>query len=142
MGGGGLETGPDSWLVLPCLPYEQEYCLNSMITTVKGNIFSGMPLDNSEEEFSTLLNSENIRIERIVSYGQVTPEGEWYDQKRDEWVLLLEGSAELLLADASAPLKMRAGDYLLLPARCRHRVIWTDPDRPTIWLAVHFGNGC
>jgi len=25
-----------------------------------------------------------------------------------------------------------------LPAKCRHRVDWTDPDEPTVWLAVFY----
>jgi cupin 2 domain-containing protein len=103
------------------------------------NIFSAVPLKTAEEEFLTLMAAKGVKIERIVSNGQVTPEGEWYDQAQDEWVLLLQGSAEILVEGEGVPIKLQTGDYLLLPAHCRHRVIWTDPDRPTVWLAVHFG---
>ena len=40
------------------------------------------------ELFDTLATGAgSIRVERIVSNGQVTPEGEWYDQDLDEWCL-------------------------------------------------------
>jgi len=102
------------------------------------NIFSGVPLQLQEERFDTLARSGAVRIERIVSQGQATPDGEWYDQELDEWVLLLAGSADLHLAGEAEPRRMAAGDHVLIPAHCRHRVSWTDPDRQTIWLAVHF----
>ena len=102
------------------------------------NMLSNLPQALSSEVFETILASDSIRIERIVSCGQSTPEGEWYDQKLDEWVLVLAGSAELLLDGCQEPRRLLAGDYLLIPAGCRHRVTWTDPDRKTVWLAVHF----
>ena len=77
-----------------------------------------------------------VRIERIVSYGQSSPEGFWYDQAWDEWVLLIQGSAELDLGEQCISLK--PGDHLLIPAGQKHRVSKTDPDQPTIWLAAHF----
>lgn len=111
----------------------------SNFNTTKGNIFSAVTLKTTEEEFITLLNAKGVKIERIVSNGQATPEGEWYDQAQDEWVLLLQGEAKILVDGDDEPMNLQAGDYLLLPAHCRHRVTWTDPDRPTVWLAVHFG---
>ena len=75
-----------------------------------------------------------LLVERIVSHGQVTPEGEWYDQERDEWVLILEGEARLLYADGAEAI-LRRGDCLFLPKRCRHRVSSTSS--PCVWLAVH-----
>lgn len=105
---------------------------------MNGNIFSGLPQLGREERFDTLAGSGAVRIERIVSQGHATPEGEWYDQERDEWVLVLAGSAGLLIEGEAVPRRLAAGDYLLLPAHCRHRVAWTDPDLQTVWLAVHF----
>lgn len=105
------------------------------------NIFSGLPQQLQEERFDTLAGTGDVRIERIVSQGQATPEGEWYDQERDEWILLLSGSAGLQLEGEAAARRMAAGDYLLIPAHCRHRVDWTDPDLQTIWLAVHYPGG-
>lgn len=102
------------------------------------NILASLPPALSGEEFETIVDSGSVRIERIVSSGQATPEGEWYDQERDEWVLVLAGSAEVLFEDSRKPSCLAVGDYLLIPAGCRHRVTWTDPARKTIWLAVHF----
>ena len=105
------------------------------------NIFSGIPARLPDELFETLIDSGSVLIERIVSLGHITPQGQWYDQERDEWVLLLSGAAELLLAGESAPRKLVPGDHVLIPAHCRHRVTWTEPERPTLWLAVHFEKG-
>jgi cupin 2 domain-containing protein len=108
-----------------------------MKATRTRNILTPLP-DASEEIFETLLTTPGIKIERIISSGQATPAGEWYDQGSDEWVLLLSGSAELLIEGEEVPRRLEAGSYLLLPAKCRHRVEWTDPDSKTVWLAVHF----
>lgn len=102
------------------------------------NIYTCLPAALQEEFFETLAESATVRIERIVSSGQATAEGEWYDQKWDEWVLLLAGSAGLLFEGEDAPRTLVEGDYLLIPAHCRHRVAWTDRQRQTVWLAVHF----
>ena len=92
------------------------------------------------ERFETLATSPAVRIERIVSHGQATPEGEWYNQPTNEFVTLLTGSARLCLElpTGKALHDMQPGDWLLLPAHCRHRVEQTDATQPTVWLAVHF----
>jgi len=102
------------------------------------NILANLPPALSGEAFETLVESDSVRIERIVSNGQATPQGEWYDQERDEWVLVLAGSASLVFDGAPEAQRLVAGDYTLIPAGCRHRVAWTDPDVRTVWLAVHF----
>jgi len=102
------------------------------------NILSGLPPALSSEVVVTLAESDSVRIERIVSNGQATPQGEWYDQEQDEWVLVLTGSAGLLFEGAQGPKRLKAGDCTLIPAGCRHRVDWTDPAVKTVWLAVHF----
>jgi cupin 2 domain-containing protein len=99
------------------------------------NLYAGLPRQSGQELFTTLLDNPNCRVERIVSYGQTSPDGFWYDQAWDEWVLILSGSAELDLDAHSVVLS--PGDHLLIPAGLRHRVIRTDPDVATIWLAVH-----
>ena len=91
-----------------------------------------------EELFETLLQRPGIRVERIVSTGQSTPEGEWYDQSWDEWVLLLSGSALLLFDGEQTPTPLEPGDALLIPAHRRHRVSATASEMPTVWLALHF----
>ena len=103
-----------------------------------GNLFAALPERLDLEQITALLASENLRIERIVSTGQASPPGFWYDQAWAEWVLLVAGSAGLLFEGEAEPRVLQAGDYLLIPAHQRHRVAWTDVDHPTLWLAVHF----
>jgi cupin 2 domain-containing protein len=103
------------------------------------NLFSGIPAILQEEMFDILATSDRVRIERIVSDGQMTPPGDWYDQGWDEWVLLVSGSATLRFEGTAPPLHMLPGDHVLIPAGCRHRVERTDPDQKTVWIAVHFG---
>ena len=100
------------------------------------NLFDNLPPPGADEIFVELLGRPGIRIERIVSQGHVTPPDESYDQAGDEWVLLLSGGARIQL-DGDAERELRPGDYLLIPAHRRHRVTWTTPDAPTIWLAIH-----
>ena len=98
------------------------------------NLFDDVAADFAVERFDLLLARPEVRIERIVSTGQAA--GGWYDQDWDEWVLLVEGSAGLEIA-GKAVRRLDRGDHLLIAAGVRHRVAWTDSDRPTIWLAVH-----
>ena len=104
-----------------------------------GNILAELPDARGGEVFETLVERCGVRLERIVSHGQATPDGEWFDQEWDEWVLVLSGRAGLLIEGEAEPHLLGPGDYLDLPARCRHRVAWTDPGGPTVWLAVHWG---
>jgi len=62
--------------------------------------------------------------------------GEWLESERDEWVVLLEGEAELAYDDGSR-LRLGAGDHVLIAAGERHRVEWTRADPPCVWLAVY-----
>jgi cupin 2 domain-containing protein len=101
------------------------------------NFFAGVPTELPEELFETLLEAGNVRIERIVSRGHCSPPGFWYDQPRSEWVLVVAGAARLVI-EGREPLELRAGSYVNIPAHTRHRVVWTDPQQPTIWLAVHY----
>ena len=103
-----------------------------------GNLFERIPTQLAQEEITTLILSPALRIERIVSRGQTGAPDVWYDQPRDEWVVVLAGSAELAFADGTT-MRMAAGDYVHIPAHRRHRVAWTDPAQATVWLAVHYG---
>jgi cupin 2 domain-containing protein len=100
------------------------------------NLFADLPRELHEELFNTLLAAPGVRIERIVSLGHATPEGFWYDQDENEWVALLRGAARLRFDEGIVELK--PGDYVSIPARKRHRVDWTTPNEPTVWLAVHY----
>ncbi|NOQ64342.1 MAG: cupin domain-containing protein [Methyloprofundus sp.] len=102
------------------------------------NILADIPQQVPEELFSRLLEHENIQIERIVSRGHCSEKNAWYDQENNEWVLLIQGSARLEFAQQTEFTELHAGDYLLIPAHCRHRVAWTDPEVDSIWLAIHF----
>ncbi len=104
--------------------------------TQKRNIFN-LPLSLPNEElFEPLLSSKNILIERIISTGQITPPQQWYNQEKDEWVILLQGEAELLY-DNNTRILLKAGDYLFIPAGQKHRVEYTSAEPPCIWLAIH-----
>jgi cupin 2 domain-containing protein len=102
------------------------------------NLFRNLPAPGAAESFEDLFAAHGARIERIVSTGQSTPPGEWMVQDWDEWVVLIAGGARLLI-DGEAERMLAPGDWIVIPADTRHRVGWTDPDQPTIWLAVHLG---
>ena len=106
-------------------------------TVSGGDLFADLPDATPDEQFESLLERPGIRILRIVSNGQASPDGEWYDQAGDEWVVVLRGSAGVLIEGDDAPRELGPGGFLFLPAHCRHRVVWTSPDEPTVWLAVH-----
>lgn len=88
------------------------------------------------ELFEILLQQPGIKIERIISTGQTTPPQQWYDQPQHEWVILLQGEAEISYVDSS--IRLHRGDYLFIPAHQKHRVNYTSFQPPCIWLAVHF----
>lgn len=101
------------------------------------NLFADLPAHLPDELFATLLEAADVRIERIVSHGHVSPTDFWYDQDRHEWVVVLKGAARLRFGDEV--LELQPGDFVNIPAHRKHRVEWTTPDEPTIWLAVHYG---
>ncbi len=100
------------------------------------NLFTDVPTNVPEELLTTLLEATNVRIERIVSHGNFSPDGFWYEQDEHEWVIVLKGAAKLRFDDSILELKL--GDFVNIPAHRRHRVEWTTPDEPTIWLAVFY----
>ncbi len=102
------------------------------------NLFQEIPESTVNEIIELLLKTDHCKLERIVSRGQKTPPGEWFDQEMNEWVILLSGSAGLLLEGETDAYTMRPGDYIHIPAHRRHRVEWTDPKQKTVWLALHF----
>src|SRR5437773_4666198 len=103
------------------------------------NLLSNIPTSLPEELLETLVQADNIHIERIVSHGHVSPEGFWYDQDQPEFVVLLHGAARLRIKGDDEPVEMKPGDFISIPAHKRHRVEWTTPSEPTIWLAVFYG---
>jgi cupin 2 domain-containing protein len=103
-----------------------------------GNLLKGVGNEEGAERFETMVRGAGARIERIVSWGQASPEGFWYDQGWDEWVLVVQGRAGVR-CEGEELRELGPGDWLWLPAGCRHRVEWTERGRPTVWLAVHLG---
>jgi len=101
------------------------------------NILNNIPDDLRQEHFETLVTAGMVQIERIISNGHMSPAGEWYDQQRNEFVLVLKGAGKLEFEDGRVVL-MKKGDWLEIPARARHRVAWTDETSETVWLAVHY----
>jgi cupin 2 domain-containing protein len=103
-----------------------------------GTLLENIPLESAEEIFDTICSTENVKIERIVSRGHSSPEGFWYDQKKNEFVLVVRGSAGVKMENREEIVVLKVGDYLNIGAHEKHRVEWTDPDCETIWLAVHY----
>jgi cupin 2 domain-containing protein len=101
------------------------------------NIFADLPRHMPQEVVQTLLQAAGVRIERIISHGHASAPDFWYDQAQDEWVVVLRGAARLQFEDGMV--EMRVGDFLNIPAFKKHRVDWTTPDEPTVWLGVRYG---
>ncbi|ABK16277.1 cupin domain-containing protein [Syntrophobacter fumaroxidans] len=102
------------------------------------NIFQSIPDEIPEEVCEAIVRTDTIVIERIVSHGQASHEGFWYDQEKSEWVMVLQGRAGLLFEGWEEPVVLQTGDWINIPAHAKHRVEWTDPNEKTIWLAVYY----
>jgi len=100
------------------------------------NIFD-LPDEIPDEIVEVLHENPNVRIERIVSAGQVSAEGFWYDQIENEWVSLIQGEARVAFDDGAAAV-LKAGDHILIKAHKRHRVEYTSIDPPCVWICVFF----
>lgn len=103
-----------------------------------GNLFRNLPDARSAEVFQPLAAGRHARIERIVSFGQASPPGYWYDQPQHEFVVLIAGEAELQFEDEERSRRLVPGNYVLIAANRRHRVESTSTTEPTVWLAVHY----
>lgn len=103
-----------------------------------GDLLSGIPDASGGELFETLSDSGAVRVERIITQGQATAAGVWSDQTWHEWVLLVKGEALLMIEGELEPHRLLPGQWMLLPAHCRHRVEWTLPGQNTVWLALHW----
>lgn len=110
--------------------------VNGCYQPVVENLYSALPEATRAEVFTDLLKRPGLKIERIVSHGQVTPDDTPLVQAEDEWVILLSGKARMQIED-SDEVTLNAGDYLYIPAGQLHWVTWTDPNQVSVWLAVH-----
>lgn len=104
----------------------------------KKNIYDRIPLTIPGELLEKLVVSDTFSLERILSKGQSTPTGDWYDQDTNEWVILLKGSAGIAFEGEAEIVEMHPGDFVHIPAHRRHRVEWTDREQATVWLALHY----
>ena len=102
------------------------------------NVLSPLPDPRAAERVDELLSRPGLRVKRIVSLGQASPADFWYDQGEGEWILLLAGAAQLRFADEAEARLLRPGDCLDIAPHRRHRVDWTDPATPTVWLALFY----
>lgn len=125
--------------------------MNPMPQPSSGQFFANVPTKVVSEIFESLVDHPQVQIERILSWGHTSPVTGWYDQAWQEWVMVVQGEAVVEWVESETgdmgdtaiavqSLRLKPGDYLLLPAHCRHRVAWTTPAQPTLWLAVHFGD--
>ena len=101
------------------------------------NIFDDLPQHLPKELVQILIRADDVRIERIISHGHASPADFWYDQPQHEWVIVLKGAARLQFEDGMV--EMNPGDFINIPAFKKHRVDWTTPDEPTVWLGVRYG---
>ncbi|EHJ7496868.1 cupin domain-containing protein [Salmonella enterica] len=106
---------------------------------MKINLLENIPVKLPAELVQGILFGENgFRMERIVSLGHCTPMDVWYDQSENEWVMLLSGAAVIVYEEDGRTINMEAGDTIIIPAHCRHRVMWTDPAQHSIWLVIFY----
>lgn len=101
------------------------------------NLFDAIPERLVEERFDTLIRSDAVHVERIVSRGHSSPDSGWYDQPHNEWVVVLRGQA-IIAFEQGGEVSLVPGDHLDIPAHRKHRVKWTTPEQDTVWLAVHY----
>jgi len=99
------------------------------------NLLDNIPFTSKNEIFNTIISNDNIKIERIISYGQTTPKDYWYNQEEDEFVLILKGDAKIQYDDGSIHI-LNTNDSLYIQSHQKHKVTYTA--NPTIWLAIFF----
>ncbi len=102
------------------------------------NLFDGLPTSLPEELIELLAENEHVRIERIISTGHMSAAGFWYDQEEHEWVVVLKGEAKVMFEGDDQPVPLKPGDFINIPAHRKHRLEWTTPKEPTVWLAVFY----
>ena len=101
------------------------------------NIFESIPDNLDEEVFQIIVQSKNVKIERIISKGHTSPESGWYDQERNEWVIVLKGEA-IISFENGKEINLKVGSHINIQAHKKHKVRWTNPKTETIWLAIHY----
>src|SRR3982750_3291588 len=130
-------AGPPS--AAGCQTDNRRYSTPSRAVCMEQTLFDAIPSELQDERIDELVASPGLRIERIVSTGHASPPGFWSDQPGSEWVVVLSGSAGVLIGGGAQPGERGGGDALLPPPHQRYRVEWTDAHVPTVWLVVHYG---
>ncbi len=97
------------------------------------NLYDFSDKQIGKEYIETLFEKQNIRIEKILSDTESSPEGFWYDQFEDEIVFLLKGTTIIEYSDGTLT-QLQEGEHLYIPARKKHRVAKTSKN--CVWLAV------
>ncbi|KZN69778.1 cupin domain-containing protein [Pseudoalteromonas luteoviolacea] len=103
----------------------------------KHNLLQAIPANLNDEFFEVIAGNDDVKIERIVSRGHTSPDEGWYDQAQHEWVMVLKGAGELTFENGQV-VRLLAGEHINIPAHCKHKVSWTQPDEETVWLAVFY----
>ncbi|KZN43791.1 cupin domain-containing protein [Pseudoalteromonas luteoviolacea] len=103
----------------------------------KHNLFQAIPANLNDEFFEVIAGNGDVKIERIVSKGHISPDEGWYDQEQHEWVMVLKGAGELTFENGQV-VRLLPGEHINIPAHCKHKVSWTQPDEETVWLAVFY----
>lgn len=103
-----------------------------------GNLYHHIPTEFPAEISECLLQSDAVKIERIVSRGHASEPDFWYNQNQHEWVLLMQGEAKLRFKNSNAIVHLTPGSYLNIPAHVQHQVEWTLENQVTIWLAIFY----
>jgi cupin 2 domain-containing protein len=102
------------------------------------HLHDNIPTQLPSEIFTDILKTNDFPVERIVSHGHTSPDGFWFDQDQNEWVMVLEGAARILFDGEMDAVELGLGDNLTIPVHKRHLVEWTDPDHRTVWLAIYY----
>ena len=104
------------------------------------NIFKDIPSDLPDELIEKITGdaTKDISIERIISRGHASPQDFWYDQDKNEFVIVLKGKAGLIFKGSKKIVEMSPGDYINIPAHALHRVEWTSSEEDTVWLTIHY----
>lgn len=106
---------------------------------IKENIFENITDALDEEVIELIHESDNVRIERIFSLGNVESHQTWFDQETDEWVILLSGEAQVEF-EGEEIITLIKGDYIFIPAHKKHRIIESSKVEQNLWLAIHIAN--
>lgn len=98
---------------------------------LRGRLRDAAEAPASGERTDLIVAFGNALVEQIQSGTLERPAD--YEQRQDEWVVVLSGGAKLVVDGDEVELAAR--DWLFLPSWVPHRLVETEPG--TEWLAVH-----